>query len=68
MNLRIAKLCLDCDEIANVDDQSCSVCTGRSFVPLVKYVEAMPQKKVSNPKMFIKGRRKKTTIPLRIQA
>lgn len=57
MNLRIAKLCLDCDEVMDEEVSACPVCASRSLIPLVNYVKPLPQLKVRE-KNIKKKRRK----------
>jgi hypothetical protein len=45
MQLRNARLCLDCDEVH--DAQQCPVCTSEIYVPLTRWVVAPERRSVS---------------------
>ena len=47
MQLRVARLCLDCDEIH--DSQQCPVCASEAFVYLTRWVPAPERRIQSRP-------------------
>jgi hypothetical protein len=47
MQLRNARLCLDCEEVH--DAQQCPVCTSEMYVPITRWVEAPERRTHSRP-------------------